>query len=57
MKKQIPFKFEGLDDDTVYTLKIDKTEYEKSGAYLKNVGIPMTVRGMGYHKIIRIKAK
>ena len=57
MKKQIPFKFEGLDDNMIYTFQIDKTEYEKSGAYLKNVGIPMTVRGMGYHKIIKIKAK
>lgn len=57
MKKQISMKFEGLDDNMVYTFEIDKTKYEKSGAYLKNVGIPMTIRGMGYHKIIRIKAK
>ena len=57
MKKQISMKFEGLDDNMVYTFEIDKTKYEKSGAYLKNVGIPMTIRGMGYHKIIRIKVK
>ncbi len=57
MKKRIGMKFEGLDDDKVYTFEIDKTKYEKTGAYLKNVGIPMTIRGMGYHKIIRIKAK
>ncbi len=57
MKKQISMKLEGLDDNTVYTFEIDKNKYEKSGAYLKNVGIPMTIRGMGYHKIIKIKAK
>lgn len=57
MKKQIPIKFEGLDDDTVYTFKLNDNTYEKSGAYLKNVGIPLTVRGMGYNKIIKITAK
>ena len=57
MKKQIFMKFEGLDDNIVYKFEIDKNKYEKSGAYLKNVGIPMTIRGMGYHKIIKIKAK
>ncbi len=57
MKKQISMKFEGLDDTTIYTFEFDNKKYEKSGAYLKNVGIPMTIRGMGYHKIIKIKAK
>ena len=57
MKKQISMKFEGLDDNTIYTFELDNKKYEKSGAYLKNVGIPMTIRGMGYHKIIKIKAK
>lgn len=56
MKKEIPFKFEGLDDDTVYKFTLNDKEYKKSGAYLKNVGIPMTIRGMGYNKIIKIKA-
>lgn len=57
MKKQIFMKLEGLDDNTVYIFEIDKNKYEKSGAYLKNVGIPLTIRGMGYNKIIKIKAK
>ena len=57
MKKQISMKFEGLDDNTIYTFELDNKKYEKSGAYLKNVGIPMTIRGMGYHKIIKIKVK
>lgn len=56
MKKEIPFKFEGLDDNTVYKFSLNGKDYEKSGAYLKNVGIPMTIRGMGYNKIIKIKA-
>ena len=57
MKKQISMKFEGLDDNAIYTFELDNKKYEKSGAYLKNVGIPMTIRGMGYHKIIKINAK
>ena len=57
MKKQIPMRFEGLDDNIIYTFEIDDKKYEKTGAYLKNVGIPMSIRGMGYHKIIKIRAK
>lgn len=56
MKKEVPLYFEGLDDNTVYCLEINNKKYEKSGAYLKNVGIPTTIRGMGYNKIIKIKA-
>ena len=57
MKKQIPLKFEGLQDEKIYRLKVGNDKYEKSGAYLKNVGIPVTVRGMGYNQIIKIKSK
>ena len=57
MQKEIPLRFMGLDDEKIYKLKIGKNKYEKSGAYLKNVGIPTTVRGMGYNEIIKIKAK
>lgn len=56
MKKEVPLYFEGLDDDMIYKFTLDNKDYEKSGAYLKNVGIPITVRGMGYNKIIKIKA-
>ncbi len=56
MKKEIPLLFEGLDDNKIYTFKFNDKNYEKSGAYLKNVGIPVTIRGMGYNKIIKIKA-
>lgn len=57
MKKEIPLLFEGLDDDKLYTFNLNNRDYEKSGAYLKNVGIPTHIRGMGYNKIIKIKAK
>jgi hypothetical protein len=57
MQKEIPLRFMGLDDEKIYKLKIGKEKYEKSGAYLKNVGIPTQVRGMGYNEIIKIKAK
>lgn len=57
MKKEIPLFFDGLNDNTVYTLTVDGKQIEKSGSYLKNVGIPITVRGMGYNKIIKITAK
>lgn len=57
MKKAVPLLFEGLDDNTVYTFNLNGKDYEKTGSYLKNVGIPVTIRGMGYNKIIKIKAK
>ncbi len=57
MKKEIPLKFKGLDDNKIYELNINNNDYVKSGAYLKNVGIPVTVRGTGYNKIIKIKEK
>ncbi len=57
MQKQIPLKFEGLDDEKIYKFSIGSAKYEKSGAFLKNVGVPVTVRGMGYNQIIRIRAK
>ncbi len=57
MKKAVPFKFKGLDDNKIYELSINDTDYVKSGAYLKNVGIPLTIRGTGYNKVIRVKEK
>lgn len=57
MKKEIPLRFMGLDDEKIYTFNLNGRDWEKSGAYLKNVGVPTCVRGMGYNKIIKIKAK
>ena len=57
MKKEIPLLFHGLDDDKIYTFNLNGRDWEKSGSYLKTVGIPTCIRGMGYNKIIKIKAK
>ncbi len=57
MKKAIPFKFKGLDDNKLYELNINNTDYVKSGAYLKNIGIPVTIRGTGYNKIVKVQEK
>lgn len=54
-KKSVPMLFDGLDEKKRYTLTIDKTTYEKSGAYLMNVGIELEIRGVDYNRIIIIK--
>lgn len=54
-KKRIPVCFEGLDDQKRYTLTVQNQAYEKSGAYLKNVGIPLHIRGVDYNEIILIE--
>ena len=58
MKRAIPIHFEGLDDDTVYRFEFEGKEYEKSGSYLRNVGITLSMfnNNMGYNRIIRFKA-
>lgn len=54
-KKSVPMLFDGLDGNKRYTLTVDKKTYEKSGAYLMNVGIESEVRGVDYNKIIIIE--
>lgn len=54
-KKSVPMLFDGLDENKRYTLTINNKTYEKSGAYLMNVGIDLEVRGVDYNKIIRIE--
>lgn len=54
-KKSVPMLFDGLDGNKRYTLTADKKTYEKSGAYLMNVGIESEVRGVDYNKIIIIE--
>ena len=56
MKKPMPLYFDGLDDGRTYAFDLDDEHYEKSGAYLKNVGIPLDVKQQYYHRIIRIQA-
>lgn len=54
-KKAVPMRFDGLDEAKRYTLTINNETYEKSGAYLMNVGIDLEVRGAFYNRIIIIK--
>lgn len=54
-KKAVPLCFDGLDEAKRYTLTINDETYEKSGAYLMNVGIDLEVRGAYYNRIIIIK--
>lgn len=53
-KKSVPMRFSGLDEQKRYTLSINGKTYEKSGAYLMNVGIDLEVRGADYNRIILI---
>lgn len=54
-KKRIPVCFDGLSDNKRYKLTVQNKTYEKSGAYLKNVGIPLHIRGADYNEIIIIE--
>lgn len=54
-KKAVPMRFDGLDEAKRYTLTVNNETYEKSGAYLMNVGIDLEVRCANYNRIIIIK--
>ena len=54
-KKSVPMRFDQLDDAKRYTLTMNSETYEKSGAYLMNVGIDAEVRGVDYNRIIIIE--
>ncbi len=54
-KKSVPMRFDELDDAKRYTLTMNSETYEKSGAYLMNVGIDAEVRGVDYNRIIIIE--
>ena len=54
-KKHFMFHFDGLDENKTYSLTFDDVHYEKSGAYLMEVGIDIEVRGVDYNRIITIE--
>ena len=56
MKQPAPLYIDGLDEDKLYTFEFDGTQYTKSGAYLKNVGIWVDAKKQYFNKIIRIKS-
>lgn len=53
-RKREPICFDGLDENKLYRLKIWNDTFEKSGAYLMNVGIPLHIRGSNFNTIILI---
>ncbi len=53
-KKRVDFLFDGLDDRKRYSLTVQGRKYEKSGSYLKNVGIPLHIRGAYYNEVVMI---
>lgn len=55
-KKKFNLHFAGLDEDRTYRFTLDGTDYQKSGAYLMYVGIPIYIRGVDYNRAIRIEA-
>ena len=56
VKKTIPLYLDGLNEDITYRFDFDSAHYEKGGAYLKNVGIPIEIRKQYFNRIIKIKA-
>lgn len=54
-KKRLPVCFDGLDENKRYKLTIRNNTYEKNGAYLMNVGIPLHIHGVDYNEIICIE--
>jgi len=53
-KKRIPIRFEGLAADKRYRFTFAGKTFEKSGAYLMNVGIPAHIRNAYFNEIIII---
>ena len=56
MKKTVPLYINGLDDGKIYEFEFEGKRYKKSGAYYRNVGIPVEIRKQYYNSIIRVKA-
>ena len=51
-KKKVPLLFEGLNSSKIYSFDFNDHHYQKSGAYLMNIGIDLEVRGAYYNKIM-----
>ncbi len=54
-KKRMPVCFDGLDEEKRYKLTVQGKTYEKSGAFLMYVGIPLSIRGVDYNEVILIE--
>lgn len=55
-KKKFNLRFAGLDEAKTYRFTLDGTAYQKGGAYLMHVGIPIYVRGVDYNRAIVLKS-
>lgn len=55
-KKKCNLRFAGLDKHKTYSFSLDGVEYQKGGAYLMTVGIPIYVRGVDYNRAIVLKS-
>ena len=53
-KKRIPLILDGLDENARYRVSAWGREFEKSGSYLMNVGLPLEARGADYNAIMRL---
>lgn len=54
-KKRMNICFDGLDENSRYRFTLQGKEYEKSGSYMAQVGIPAHIRGAYYNEIIEIE--
>ncbi len=54
-KKRMNICFDGLDENARYRFTLQGKEYEKSGSYMAEVGIPAHIRGAYYNEIIEIE--
>ena len=54
-KKRMNVCFDGLDENSRYRFTLQGKEYEKSGSYMAQVGIPAHIRGAYYNEIIEIE--
>lgn len=55
MKQPVPLYIDGLDEERTYCFEYNGTEYKKSGAFLKNVGIPIDAKTQYFNRIVKIK--
>lgn len=51
-KKRIPITFDGLDENKKYKLHLHGEDFEKTGSFLMNVGIPIHVHGAYFNETV-----
>ncbi|MGN1421640.1 MAG: alpha-galactosidase [Eubacterium sp.] len=51
-KKRVPIIFDGLDESKKYKLHLHGEDFEKTGSFLMNVGIPIHVHGAYFNEAV-----